>query len=172
MGAVSEFGEVVTQSRLKELLRYDKTTGDFYWINSMRGIKEGAKAGHLNNSSGYIIVCVDKRSYRAHRLVWLYHYGEWPPDCLDHHNHNRSDNRLENLNPVAKADNQKNLSRNKKNTSGVTGVHYYKAYGKWSAGIVVNKKKHFLGYFDSIEDAAKARKEAEVKFGFSVNHGK
>lgn len=45
------------------------------------------------------------------------------------------------------------------NTSGVIGVR--KANGKWGAAITFQKKVYWLGTYDSIKDAANARKEAE-----------
>lgn len=47
------------------------------------------------------------------------------------------------------------------NTSGVTGVWYDKRRGKWTAEIVFQKKKHYLGRFEDKEEAIKVRKEAE-----------
>ena len=52
----------------------------------------------------------------------------------------------------------------KANTSGVKGVSWTKSNQKWCAEIVFQGKKHILGYFDKIEDAAKARKAAEEKY--------
>lgn len=45
------------------------------------------------------------------------------------------------------------------NTSGVKGVGFYR--GKWYAKIVFQQKQYHLGTYDNIEDAAKARQEAE-----------
>lgn len=47
----------------------------------------------------------------------------------------------------------------KDNTSGVNGVH--RANGKWGAAITFQKQSYWLGTYDTIEDAASARKEAE-----------
>ena len=47
------------------------------------------------------------------------------------------------------------------NTSGVKGVYYSKTRGKWIAQIMVRNKCFYLGGFDTIEDAAQARREAE-----------
>lgn len=58
----------------------------------------------------------------------------------------------------------KNNKLRKTNTSGVTGVYYNKAKKKWDAEIVFKKQKHFLGRFDTKEEAAKARKEGEEKY--------
>jgi hypothetical protein len=43
------------------------------------------------------------------------------------------------------------------NKSGVDGVTFYKPTNKWVAHITRNKKRHFLGYYQSLQDAIKAR---------------
>ena len=50
------------------------------------------------------------------------------------------------------------------NTSGVKGVYYSKTRGKWIAQIMFRNKCYYLGGFDTIEDAALARREAEKQF--------
>ena len=52
------------------------------------------------------------------------------------------------------------------NTTGVKGVYLIR--GKYVAKIVFQKKQYFLGTYDKIEDAAKARKDAEEVFFNSV----
>lgn len=51
----------------------------------------------------------------------------------------------------------------KSNTSGIRGVGLNRKTGKWYACIRLQKKLYWLGSYDRIEDAAKARKEAEDK---------
>jgi len=61
----------------------------------------------------------------------------------------------------------KSLLKSKKrkdNKSGVKGVSYHKATGKWDANIGVKGKQIFLGRFKNLEDAIKARKEGEEKY--------
>lgn len=54
------------------------------------------------------------------------------------------------------------------NKSGVIGVCWDKAQGKWEAYISVDKKKISLGFHENLEDAAHARKVAELKYyGFT-----
>ncbi len=51
-----------------------------------------------------------------------------------------------------------------KSSSGVSGVFWEKGKEKWRAQICFARKRHFLGYFDSKEDAIKARIEAKKKY--------
>lgn len=50
------------------------------------------------------------------------------------------------------------------NTSGVSGVHWRKDINKWVARISVDYKRIHLGAFNNLEDAKKARNEAEIKY--------
>ena len=50
------------------------------------------------------------------------------------------------------------------NTSGVRGVSWHKGQNKWQARIGFKGKTILLGYFDDIEDAKAARKEAEEEY--------
>jgi hypothetical protein len=57
-----------------------------------------------------------------------------------------------------------------KNTSGYVGV--YKRGAKWCAQISVDSKNMHLGIYDTIEQAAQARKQAEIDYGYHKNHGR
>ena len=57
-----------------------------------------------------------------------------------------------------------NKRMSSKNTSGTTGVSYNKAMKKWVAYIRKDGKQYYLGGFDCIDDAIKARKDAEKKY--------
>lgn len=52
----------------------------------------------------------------------------------------------------------------KRNTSGYVGVSFNKASGKWIAYITKDYVVHWLGMYDDIEDAIKARKAAEITY--------
>jgi len=52
------------------------------------------------------------------------------------------------------------------NTSGVTGVTWCKQQKQWRANITVNYKTIRLGRFNTVNEAAKVRSDAEVKYGF------
>lgn len=159
-----------------ELFRYDYETGVLYWrwrVNSR--IPKTLEAGtqRKSSSTGYLDVQVHGRYYPVHRVVMLMCYGFYGEGLeVDHINHIRNDNRLFNLRFVTRSENRKNQSVSSKNTSGVTGVYFAKANKKYVAQIGVNRKRIHLGMFDTLEEAAAARAEANVKYKFNNNHGK
>jgi len=160
---------MVTQDRVKELLNYHPDTGKLTWRVNKGPAYAGSVAGYIAN--GYVRIRIDGKGYLAHRLVWLYTYGQMPKEHLDHINHNRADNRLSNLREVTQAENNRNLSKSKRNTSGITGVSFHKLTGLWVAQIQVNSKQIKLGAFGTIEEAAEARKLADIQYNFHENHG-
>ena len=50
---------------------------------------------------------------------------------------------------------------NENNTSGARGISWSKAAKKWQAGITLKQKHYYLGIYDNINDAIKARQIAE-----------
>ena len=54
-----------------------------------------------------------------------------------------------------------NQKMRRDNTSGVTGVRFEK--GKWVATITFQKKDYYLGRYEEMEEAVKARREAEER---------
>ena len=94
------------------------------------------------------------------------------PNYIDHINGIRNDNRPENLRSVSISENNKNVSKSTRNTSGVVEVYYYANIGKWRADIKYDNKYKHLGCFDKFEDAVLARKKAEIEYGFHENHGR
>ena len=149
-------------------LAYNPNTGDFQWLVSKNGfhgaIKVGAIAGTMKD--GYTQITCDQRFYRAHRLAWLFMTGSFPATGfeIDHINGIRNDNRWSNLRLVTRSQNNMNSGKSVANKSGAKGVSMDKTINKWLARIQVNKKIIYLGHFESFEEAAKARKEAEAKY--------
>ena len=157
---------MLTAKELRKLLRYDENTGYFYWNdNGTFKVKTGDVAGVVD-SNGYRIITVHNKPYKAHRLVWLYLYGTFPTNYLDHINHNKDDNRICNLREVDCVENARNRLLANNNHSGVTGVHWSSANRKWKAQIKVNGELIYLGYFSDFNEAVRARKSVEQKYGF------
>mgnify|MGYP005970530411 FL=1 len=90
---------------------------------------------------------------------------------VDHIDHDRLNNRPENLRLVSQHENLKNVSKKALNTSGIVGVSYITRDRRWVAQICIDKKNTNLGYFKTLEEAAAVRKAAEIKYGYHPNHG-
>lgn len=105
-------------------------------------------------------------------VIYIYIYGEFPQDQIDHIDHNRTNNAILNLRTVKSRENQLNCSVSRNSKTGVNGVSVHKGTGKYRAYIMVNRKQIYLGLFDTLEEAKQARKEADIKYGFHKNHGK
>ena len=154
---------MITQSELKELLNYNPDTGEFTWLKTNnRRIIIGSIAG--SNHLGYIQIKLSGKLYKAHRLAWLYITGEWPQQFIDHINHNRADNKWDNLREASNAENVRNSIKRKNNKSKYKGVYWKQKNQKWSAQICINYKKIYLGLFDSQEEGYKAYCEASKKY--------
>jgi hypothetical protein len=139
----------LTQERLKEILSYDPATGEFYAKLGPR-TRTGNPCGHVDKN-GYRRIRVDGRRYLAHRLAWFYVHGTWPAEHIDHINGEGDDNRIANLRPASRAQNRANNRGWGK--SGLKGAHYNRFRNYWQAYIKINGRSHWLGRFDSREDA-------------------
>ena len=163
----------LTAEYLMDKLDYNPETGIFIWKKpASNNIKPGTIAGTINH--GYVSIKLDKVHYLAHRLAWLYYYKEWPKGenyYIDHINGDRADNRIINLRLVTKSYNSKNRGAQQNNTTGIIGVTFTKLYNRWTARINVNGERIVLGHFKKFEDAIKARKEAEKKYGYIIRNG-
>ena len=151
---------MLTQELLHSLFFYDAATGNLIWRVQKNNVKIGSVAGCIHR--GYCKITINKKSYMAHRLVWLWHFGVMPEQETDHINGNRADNRLENLRLATTSENQQNLRKPRfNNKSGYLGVS--KIAKKWQAQIKIDGKAHYLGLFDTPEQAHEAYLEAKAK---------
>ena len=153
---------MITQSNLKELVDY--VDGKLIAKTNSKCRKAGDALSSLTDK-GYLRSSVGGKSYRVHRLVFLYHHG-YMPIQVDHIDGNRMNNRIENLREATSS--QNNQNRKSTSSSGVKGVVWHKQSKKWVASICVNRKSVHLGSFISIEEAAlvanKARQSAHGEF--------
>ena len=97
-----------------------------------------------------------RKSIKMHTLLGFKGY--------DHIDRNELNNRKQNLRKCTQQENTFNQNIRKDNTSGVTGVTWDKKRQKWCAGLHINRKHKFLGYFINKDDAIIARLKAEQKY--------
>lgn len=151
---------MLTQSRLKECLDYNPDTGEFTWMENQGSAKKGDSC-KCQDSHGYSVIKIDRKKYYAHRLAWLYVYGDWPVEEIDHINGRRADNRACNLRDVCSRVNQQNLHNwSTKHESGYLGVFAHR-HGRWRARIRHEGRSTNLGIFDTPEEASQAYLKAK-----------
>jgi hypothetical protein len=165
-----------SQQDLRALLVYDPDEGHLYWQprdgNASFNARDAwTKAMCTPMKMGYLCGRIGGKTYYTHRIIWKFVYGE-EPEFVDHINHRRDDNRLVNLRKVTRTENNRNVSKGSRNTSGHVGVIWDKDRGLWIATIKVNGRNHHLGRFAEISEAIAARWEGERKYGFHPNHGR
>lgn len=138
----------LTLQRLYQTLSYSSDTGLFTRLIAANGrVKIGEYAG-CPDVNGYIIIKIDRKSFKAHRLAWLYMTGDWPNDIIDHANGIPGDNRWHNLRQADFSENNANSRIYKNNTTGMKGVSFHKRDQKFYAAIRKSKKTYHLGVFD------------------------
>jgi hypothetical protein len=149
--------EDLSQSRLKEVLSYCPDTGVFTWIKPkpQKCYMVGRVAGCVSHQ-GYVLIRVGGVLRQAHRLAWLYVYGAWPEDEVDHANGNRADNRISNLRGCSRSENTQNIATPRNNTTGRLGVTWNVERNKYIAQIAINRVHKSLGGFDDPDEAHKA----------------
>ena len=159
----------LTVEDVRKLFHYDGQ--DLFWRERPTSSVDMSRPAGSIDGLGYRVITVNGKQHKAHRLIFLFVHGRWPKYEIDHINHDRDDNRIENLREATRPENARNQSIFKTNTSGYIGVSWHKRRERWHARIRVNGKLVFLGSFTCKEEAAQARKEAERKYGFHPNHG-
>jgi hypothetical protein len=174
----------LTHELLLELLDYDPRDGVFIWkareakhfnpankrdrdwtAKCWNNRRAGTEAGRLAGT-GYVQITLGDVPFAGQRLAWFYVYKEWPPLGMqvDHINQVKADNRIANLRLATRSQNAFNVQARKDSTSGVKGVMPHA--GRWQASIRAHGKRHHLGTFDTVEEAA----EAYSKAAMSLHH--
>jgi len=152
---------MITQARLRELFFYKQ--GKLLRKIGVKGSPAFTEIG-TRKPRGYMVAVVDRKMYRVHHLVWMYHYGYFVPE-LDHINRQRDDNRIENLRSCTHS---QNLGNARARVHKYKGVTFCKTTQKWRAQL-----NGHLGRFDTMEQAALAYNVAAINhFGEFANLNK
>ena len=143
---ISNLGKIVSKKRVKII------GGETKYFSKEIILKQN------KNPQGYFCVTLSKngkiKKFQVHQLVaicFLNHEICGYEKVIDHKNNDKTDNRLENLQIISQRENaSKNMSRG---SSDFIGVYWYSPNKKWTAKILINKKRYYLGLFKTENEA-------------------
>lgn len=159
-----------TQQEIKNVLDYNPKSGVFTWKTQLARDNRwntkyaGKNAG--NTKSRYIQIEINGIPYMAHRLAWIYVYGDEPFGDLDHKNRDKKSNWIDNLRLSNASINQINTDKKSYNKTGVVGVSWDKSRVAWMVHIGGAGNIKTVGRFKNFAEAVKARYDAEVERGY------
>jgi hypothetical protein len=148
-----------TVQELREMVHLDEASGRIFWKerkNTIAGWNDrcaGKETFIRTDRKGYKVGTLLNRHAKAHHVVWALTHGEWPTGIVDHIDGDKSNNAAVNLRTASPSQNNFNSRAYGNNKSGLKGVSWHKARGKWIAQIAANNRSKLLGYFDSKESA-------------------
>lgn len=118
--------------------------------------------GWLDQKSGYHRLQIGADTWMLSRLIWIWHYGEIPVGMtIDHRDHDRTNNRIENLRLATRSEQNKFQRKRSNCSSQYIGVHWRERALKFE--VYVNtyfdgiKKSKYLGSYADETTAAKVR---------------
>lgn len=152
---------MLTQALLKELFYLDEE-GHLRVNKSSKKKEKGELAGSL--FEGYYYICIGRKRYPEHRLIWLWYTGEYYTGDLDHKDMNRANNRIENLRKVTRSQNMLNTRAHKDSRSKTKNIFYRKDTQKWLVRLSVNGRYRSFGCYDDLELAELVAIEAREKY--------
>jgi len=169
---------------LREFFTYNPRTGELRyrknrahkWFKSDRlwkawNVQCGGKlATNINSGHGYRGVSVNQTNYLAHRVIWAMMTGAWPEDEIDHINGDRADNRWSNLRSASRTRNARNMVMHTNNTSGMTGVHWWKTKRLWQV-YGGARENRIVKYAKTFDEAVAIRNRIKQQLGMTQRHG-
>jgi hypothetical protein len=103
-------------------------------------IRNGKTVG-TKTQDGYLKCTIKCKTYLVHRLIYIYHHGSLSTDLdIDHINHNKQDNRIENIRAVTRSQNNYNYENSK-------GYTRDNRRNNWYVRIGFNKKRFHIGSY-------------------------
>jgi hypothetical protein len=153
----------------RTVFTYDPEQGIL--IRTRTGQPAGVKnKNHKVPHKNYGYIKHGGKEYAVHRVIWAVVHGTWPETSLDHIDHDKRNNRIENLRLAPAATNAHNLSKFRNNTSGRTGITQL-VDGRFRVRIGYKKQRICLGTYDTFEEAEFVHEAVLRALGFHPNHG-
>ena len=143
MKSISKYISNPDQKRVQEVFEYLPT-------GQLLRKKLNKITGRKVSTLGYYQAKIDGCIIPVHRLVYIYHHGKIPEGYhIDHIDHDRTNNRIENLRAIPA---RENLGKHMR--SAYKGVYKTRDAQRWVAKVTIS-----LGEYDTEKDALNAIKE-------------
>jgi hypothetical protein len=150
---------MLTQERAKEIFSYYPDSGLLF-----RKLKNGKeRLQSCKDSKGYVITYADKKTFKAHRVIWLIENGSFPESFIDHANGIRDDNRIVNLRCANPTQSCANRAMPKKKLNLPKGTVIRNRPRKYVVLISSEGKEQYIGAYFTKEESAKAYNDAAVR---------
>lgn len=156
--------QILTQEYLRSLFDYDPETGVFTRLKCTANRHKLGEVVGYSGARGYRQAMAGGKKYMVHHLVWMWVYGRLPSGDIDHINRIRHDNRIANLREVSRSENNHNAGLSRANWSGFTGAAWDKSRSQWLASIRAAGKQHYLGRFNTPQEASAAYLAAKAVY--------
>ena len=170
LATMAQYRPLPPFGRLHELLFLDPSSpsGLRRKVTVSSNAAAGTVAGTPGSGGGYWQIQIDKKLFRAHRIVYFMHYGVDPgKGCIDHKNGDKSDNSIDNLRLVDQSINRRNKKARTDNILGCRGVHKMKDHRRakpYRSCIWLSSGKQMYKYFETLEEAIEQRKAWEAEY--------
>ena len=122
------------------------------------------------NGYGQVMVARPRRNRTAHTVAYELAIGPIPPGYeVDHACRRRACIEPAHLRLATHKQNAENRDNHPHTRSGIRGVHWVRARGKWKAQVTHNYRTINLGYFDDVSDAERAAVSARALYFTHAN---
>lgn len=159
-------------TKIKSQLQYNSETGVILWKESGKGRRKDLIAGCVKRKKDntWRRIVLDGQEYTSGQIAWTIKTGKFPDFIIDHMDGDPLNDKWENLRRGDRCVDQRNLKKNRRNSTGVTGVRLNKGY--FLAFIGNGSEQEYLGCSKDFFEACCLRKSAEIKYNYSPRHGK
>lgn len=150
----------LTHARALELFDYDAITGNLIWkTRTSNVVKVGDEVGCVR-ANGRVYTTVDGENYMVHRLVWLWHKGEFPQHHLAPIDGDYLNTRIENLVEQTPKETVKKSGPRSNNQVGVKGVSWDEEKQQYSVYAYIDGKSVLHSRHRTLATATVAAEEA------------
>lgn len=148
MGFKSKKVLIVMGGSVKQRLYVNANEGRIYRLK-----KNGFKEVGSYTTNGYLVFGLNGKLLLNHRFIYEHVYGGIPDGFeVNHKNHQRDDNRIDNLELVTRSQNMQYMKKARNNTSGIPNICWYSPLKKYVIRFYVDKKNKHYGYYAELNN--------------------